>query len=209
MPTDDALNRRKFLLASGAVGLTSTSGCLGVLDGGEDIELATPAIGAPVDSGAPKVLVYEDYGCPHCKTFEEKIFPQLLRDYIEPQQITYEHHDFPVPVTQMSLPTASAARSVQHRSGVRQFWEFKQRVFANQDQLGWDLIGNIANDLGLDGSAIVEDARNNRFRGVVEGDREQGREKGVTGTPGVIVDGSLVEDYGDYSNLQQKIEDAL
>lgn len=208
MTTDGTLDRRRFLRGSGAtLSLVGLSGCLGIL-GGDEIQLPTPALGAPKEEGTPRVLVYEDYACPHCRDFEENTFPSIYENYIQTEEITYEHHDFPIPVSNMSLPTASAARSVQHRSGAQEFWQFKQAVFRNQDQLGWDLIREIANNLNLDGNAVVEDARNNRFRGVVEGDKQTGESKGVRGTPGVIVDGTLLEEPT-YQRISDEIENAL
>jgi protein-disulfide isomerase len=181
-----ALTRRGVLAASATA--LSTAGCLGTTGGGGE-QLPPPVAGDP--EADVTVAVYEDFACPHCRTFNERIVPAIEADYIDPGIVRYEHHDFPIPVhPQHSWQAASAARSVQHRDG--DFWTFSKGLFASQSRLGPPLYESLANQVDVNGSGVRTDAVNERFRATVDGDRQRGRDRGVSGTPTVFVDGEEV-----------------
>jgi protein-disulfide isomerase len=177
---------RRRVLGTGAAAL-ALGGCLGATGPGET--LSPPVAGDP--DAAVTVAVYEDFACPHCKTFAEAEFPTIQSEYIDPGTIRYEHHDFPIPVhPRHSWQAANAARSVQARDG--DFWAFTKGLFANQSSLGPSLYEQLANEQDLNGAGVRSDAVNARYRETVRGDRAGGQDRGVTGTPTVFVDDEQV-----------------
>lgn len=202
--------RRSYLAAvGGAAALGSTAGCLGgsasALPDGCDVgdldpvsSLARPALG-PEDA-AVTVDVFEDFACPHCQTFTEEVYPEIRSTYVDPGDVQYRFFDFPIPVDDTwSWAAASAARAVQERADAETFFAFTEGVYANQDRLseeGYQVVHDLADELGVDGCTVAAAAEQEPYRSVVEADREEGVSREVPGTPAVYVDGDLLDGYG-------------
>lgn len=211
----DVRSRRRFLTGGAAVAATALSGCLGggsssgesaggTADGGGDTDGTTagdegsggktlPAPVAGDAEAAVTVAVYEDFACPHCRTYNLEELPTLWKSYVEPGRVRYEHHDFPIPVHPThSWRAASAARSVQDHGTLAEFWTFAKSLYRNQQSLGLELYGSLASDLGLDGETVRSDAKTEAYRSTVEADRRRGKQLGIRATPTVLVDGQPV-----------------
>lgn len=212
-------DRRQLLRGLGAVGLASTAfaGCLGLdarssnttEDGGtrtDEPSLAPPIQGDP--KAAVTVAVYEDFACPHCRTYNLDVLSELESKYIASNEIRYEHHDFPIPVADPeSYEAANAARAVQHNAGDGQFWTYARGLFEEQSSLGPDTYASLATEMGLDGERIKSAAVNRTYKSTVMGDRRQGSDRGVGGTPTVFVDGEAVSEPS-VSAISSAIESA-
>lgn len=182
-------SRRQVLAGGATLGGVALGGCLGGGgDGGEGRPvLPTPVAGDP-DAGVT-VAVYLDFACPHCRTFHERVVPDLWSRYVEPGTVAYEHHDFPLPVdADVSWRAASAARSVQDRRDDATFFAYVGRLLAVQPDLGPDVYAREAAALGFDGPTTRRAAVEERYRPTVAADREAGVARGVRGTPTVFVD---------------------
>ncbi|MFB6089541.1 MAG: thioredoxin domain-containing protein [Halobellus sp.] len=202
--------RRSYLTAlGGAVALGSTAGCLGGSGGGSPLpdecdvgtldtvsSLPRPALGP---SDAPVTVdVFEDFGCPHCQTFTLSVYPKIKSNYVDAGKIRYRFFDFPIPVSDWSWLAASAARAVQDRSDAETFFAFAKGVYENQERLadeGYQVVHDLASELGVDGCVVAGAANQEAYRPVVEADRQRGVERGVPGTPAIFVDGELLDTY--------------
>jgi protein-disulfide isomerase len=165
-------------------------------DTGETTAATVPVRGDP--EAAVTLEVYEDLGCPACRSYVQNGLPQLEAGYIDEGQIRYEHRDFPVtgPAAEQA---ASAAREVLARHGNDAFWEFVSAVFANQGRLGQsppDLFEELAGNLGFDADAVATAGQERSHQSVVERDITRGEELGVEGTPSFVVDDQLVDTSG-------------
>jgi len=156
-------------------------------------DASVPVLGDP---DAPVTLaVYEDFLCPHCRTYNEELFPDIATEYIDPDRIRYEHRNFPVVHEQHSLEAASAAREVFEAYGNEAFWAYKSRLFDRQDEVRanvTDLCGEIAEEMGLDGDAIQTAATERAHDDDTERDQSRGQERGIRATPTFVVDGNPV-----------------
>jgi protein-disulfide isomerase len=210
-------------LQTGALlGVSGIAGCLGGGNGGsgngdggdsgngEQDTTDRPTLG---DSDAPvTVAVYEDFACPHCRTFNEDVTPQLVSDYVEPGDVAYEHYDFPIPVDEtVSWQAPQAARSVMKQAGSETFFEYAELLFANQSSLGMDTYVDLAAEVGVDGDVVESAVSEGRYRQTVEADRDEGIDRGVGGTPTVFVNGENAAPNGrlGYSGIAQAIESQL
>lgn len=230
------MRRRAFLTSTAAVGVAGVAGCLGgdggggtgqdgdsggtpgedgggaAADGGGTVaDLPTPVAGDP---DAPvTVAVFEDFACPHCRSFATDVHPKLVADYVDPGVVRYEHHDFPIPVhDRWSWQAPSAARAVQDGVGDDAFFDAVDRLFAD----GWrdgradysvEFVETVAADVGADPETVATAAIEERYRPVLEADRAAGVERGVRGTPTVFVDGAATDGY-DYATISAAIEAA-
>jgi len=225
MTPDDRM-RRRTLLGTAGVGLASLAGCFSVTqsesEGGADqptdtatgtgTATGTPSaqLSAPVagDAGANvTVAVYEDFACPHCKTFNEDVLPRLRSEYIDPEEIRYEHRDFPIPVDEtVSWQAPSAARAVQATVGDGAFFEYADLLFANQNSLGPDTYASLASGVDADGETVRTAAGERRYDPTVRADRERGIDAGVRGTPTAFVNGQQVD--ATYEAISSAIDEA-
>ncbi|QZP37644.1 DsbA family protein [Halobaculum magnesiiphilum] len=212
MSSPISITRRRTLSAIGGASVASAAGCLG---GGSTSDKTVQSLPRPTrgdDDAAVTVAVFEDFACPHCRTFATQVYPEIESTYIEEGIVRYEHYDFPIPVDdRWSWRAPIAARAVQDSAGTGAFFEFVETLFAD----GWsegrhqytdDLIGVIAGDVGADADTVRRAAADGRYRPVVEADRETGTERGVGGTPAVFVDGTPIEEPT-YSAIESAVED--
>lgn len=209
--------RRRFLATAASASTALAAGCLGsdgegsTATGVDPDALSSPSLGAETSSVV--VRAWEDFACPHCGTYNEVVLPELREAYLSSGRVRYEHHDFPIPVSQWSWPAAIAGRSVQATAGVEAFWTYASAVYADQDALGWATIRGAAGEAGADPDTVEAHARDERWRPVVEADRQAGSERGVQGTPTVFVNDAKVSTGGSwdafYRNLAAAIDERL
>jgi len=231
--------RRELLAATGAVGAALLAGCGGTSesdasgsDSGGDtpsnlthVDVTTPVDDAPVDSmptpvrGDPNadvtLRVFEDYACPHCAHYATEIAPRVVENYAAPGEIRYEHHDFPIPVSEeWSWAGANAARAVQDGVGDEAFFEYTHLLFENQSayvgagETGYDVLATYAERVGADPVEAVRAAKGGTYDEVLKADRQAGIDDGVQGTPTVFVNGEKLDSFG-YDAISSALDDAL
>jgi protein-disulfide isomerase len=189
-------SRRALLSASGAAAATALAGCSGGESGGgidpESIDDGSrPALG---DESAPvTVTVFQDFSCPHCRTFEQQVSPAIISEHVDTGDVRYLHADFPIPVDeQWSYAIASAAHAVFEEAGNDAFWPFKDEIYTHQGSYSLDVVESVADGIADVGAAARDAAANGTYRDRIEADRERGSQWGVEGTPTVFVDDEQV-----------------
>ena len=209
------MNRRRALLGAAGLATTALAGCLGGGASGSSGSSGNASgqsgdtLPAPVKGDAEAsvtVAVFEDFACPHCRTYNVDVLPQIQSEYIESGTIRYEHWDMPV-VNQQSNYAANAARAVQDRADDASFWNYAGLLFENQSSLGEELYGSLANQLDLEAEPVRTAAMNQSYESTVMGNRDQGEQRGVTATPTVIVDGNVLSEYS-FDAISSAIESA-
>jgi protein-disulfide isomerase len=203
------MNRRKFIgtLSSGV--LAGLAGCQ--IPNAERVQ-TMPRPYAGSEESDVVVKVFEDFACPACAEYSTSVKPQIFDEYVEGNEIRYEHYDYPLPVHQRwSYEIANAARSVQDRSDNETFFEFTDAIFEDQDTLSQDLVRDIANNLdGVDNAdGVVNDGAASLYEPVIQSDRQVGSDEyNVQGTPTVVVNGTVASSY-DYEVVSAAIESEL
>ncbi|XVH31189.1 DsbA family protein [Haloferacaceae archaeon DSL9] len=207
-------NRRTYLTALGG---TATAGFAGCLSGGDEAgetsydctleerdpveELSHPAKG---EEDAPvTVLVFKDYGCGGCASFETEYVPDLVAEYVDSGMARLEHRDFPIDANpDWSWPMANAARSVQDDAGDEAFFDFTAEIFAEFGDYSWELVGETAESVGADPCRVLSDGEYDTYRPVLEADESEATSLSLGGTPAVVVDGDVI----DFSSLDELAE---
>ena len=207
------ISRRSVLAGGATIGASALAGCIGGGGGDKVEELPTPTIGQ--DDAPVTVQAFEDFACPHCGTFALEILPAIVEEYVEPGDVRYEHHDFPLgdPTSTLGDPSwrwqaASAARAVQDAQGDEAFFQFVKGIYLNIDKNSVEVLGALADQLGVDRESVESAARELRYQPVLEADKSLGKEMGVRGTPTVFVNGSKVESYA-FQRVSAAIESEL
>lgn len=173
------------------------------------IQITPQAINARVDGvnlgdpNAPvKVDVYEDYRCSACATYTQNYEPQIIQTYVETGKVYYTYHTFLVidshDNSDASYRSANAAMCAGEQG---QFWEYHQTLYANQVSESAALfsderLGVMAQNINLDMVKFNQCYQEKRYASEVQSDISAGGALNLTFTPSILVDGSLVQDYG-------------
>jgi len=213
---------RRAVLGGVATGVAALAGCLGgdentddengqdsdETGNGDETNDASPDWAvphAPEDVGAVPVCgdpaasvtlaVYEDFVCPHCANYNATFFPDIVAEYLDPASIRYEHRTFPVVHEEYSFEAGNAARAVFEEFGNPAFWEFKSRLFAQQDRIGTtdgQVYADVATAMGLDAGPVESAVQSRTHDDDIQTDVSRGTEAGVNSTPSFVVDGALI-----------------
>ena len=218
--------RRNYLAGAVALGTTALAGCLGDGSGDNSVspadtshdctlterdpvaELPTPTVGG--EDASVTVEVFEDFACPHCRDFFLGDLDALKDEYAG-ETVAFEHRDLPLPVSAWSERVANAARSVQDATDEATFFEFARLAYENQPEYSWQVVGDLANDVGVDPCRVLSDASNGTYDEVLQADRSaaDSRLDQLT-TPSVFVNGEVITPTeGWYGPISSEIESNL
>jgi protein-disulfide isomerase len=169
-------------------------------------EVTGKAAAAPV-----KVVAYEDFQCPACRSFEEQS-GAFLADAVAKGEITVEYRpisflDAQSGGNRYSSRSASAAMCVLDNSGVKAFKKMHDVLYASQPEEGTNGLPDsglidFAKQAGVTG--IDSCIKSERFVPWVEKATDASRDAKVSATPTVLVGGKKV-DAPTVENLQKAI----
>ncbi|WP_435065035.1 DsbA family protein [Halobaculum sp. EA56] len=196
--------RRRFLAAAGTTAIATLSGCLGWLrddepeeppDGWHAREFTTaeatetfsyregtrtpyPGVEQIYAGGGTLVLVCFDYAHrPSIRWWREE-FPKLS-DLLAEGAFRPTLLMFPVPVNEWSILLPSAVFEVRARGTRADAWRFHELLVEAAPDYSFDLLRDLAAEVGVDGDAVVEAAEARRRRNQTFSDRAFGRDSGV------------------------------
>ena len=161
-----------------------------------------PALG---NANAPVTLVeYSDFQCPFCLRVVPTI-KELRAKYGDKVRIVWK--DFPL--TQIHPQAFLAAQAGNCARDQGKFWEYHDRLFANQQALQADALKKYAADAGLDSAAFNACLDGSKFEARVEEALGAGARLGITSTPTVYVNGRLINGAQPIEVFQAVIDEEL
>ncbi|MCB9666348.1 MAG: DsbA family protein [Alphaproteobacteria bacterium] len=168
-------------------------------------EVEIPA-GAPTkgSASAPITIVeFSDFECPYCSRAAATV-DEVTAKYGDKVRIVFRN--FPLDFHRNAKKAAEAALCA-HESG--KFWEFHDKLFANQDALGEGQLVSYAKDLGLDAGAFETCLSSGKHGATVSLDQAAGQRVGVEGTPGFFVNGRFVGGAQPFEAFAKLIDEEL
>ncbi len=129
------------------------------------------------------ITVFSDFECAFCARLP-KILDQVAAEYPNEVRIAFKH--YPLRSHEFALPAAEAAVAAQLQG---KFWEFHDRLFLHFNELDEGRVRKIATDLGLDITRFEKDRNADRTTSLIEADRREGYQSGVSGTPALFING--------------------
>jgi protein-disulfide isomerase len=179
---------------------------VGAVNGSDPTLVATG--GASDD--AVTVVYYGDFQCPHCKDFEVSSFPRLREEYVATGDVEFVFKAVNLESTEgwsrNSRAAALGSRCVWHQNRSA-YWRWHSAVFDaqtnyNQDWATASSLGDMAEQVGLDGDAVSSCIEQETY---ADEYRQNGREfadRGIRSTPGFYIEGDVVggNRYGQISN---------
>jgi protein-disulfide isomerase len=154
--------------------------------------------GIAIGNGPVAVDAYIDFQCPFCKAFEDES-SEALADMVVAGAITMIYHPLRfldrLSTTAYSSRAASASGCAADRG---RFWEYKDSLFANQPPEGGpglsdDELIALGQGIGIGDESFGECVRAHVYVPWVSYVTEIAIERGVSGTPTVLVEGVQVD----------------
>ena len=162
--------------------------------------------GAPAKGpeNAPVTIVeFSDFQCPFCARVEPTL-KQIQETYKGNVRFVWKH----LPLTiHKDAEGAALAAEVAAKQG--KFWEFHDRLFANQTKLGPEDLKQHARDLQLDMNRFETDLSKNEDKKRIDADVAEAKALGINGTPGTFINGRFVEGAQPFEVFAKIIDEEL
>ena len=160
------------------------------------------------DKAARIVIVeFTDYQCPFCGRHVRDTFPQIESEYVKTGKVRYVSREFPLESIHPQAFKASEAALCAGDQG--KYWEYHDRLFANQQSLMPDDLKKHATDLGLDAKAFASCLDSSKYGERVRDGVAVGSRLGVNSTPTVYVNGRLLSGAQPYETFAMVIDEEL
>ena len=107
-----------------------------------------------------------------------------------------------------------AAEASECAAEQSKFWAYHDKLFAsqageNRGAFSRSNLKRFARDLGLDTNAFDSCLDSDKYRAKVVADTEEGKKKGVTGTPTSFINGQVVKGAADFAEMKKIIDAEL
>lgn len=119
-------------------------------------------------------------------------------------RIVWKHH--PLPFHKNAMPAAIASMAA-HAQG--KFWEYHDKLFANQQKLEAADLTRYAKELGLDMKRFEADVAASIGKAAIEADTAEAMAIGATGTPAFFVNGRFLNGAKPFAEFAKVINAEL
>lgn len=154
------------------------------------------------DKNAPITIIeYSDFQCPFCQRFHDTM-KQVMEAYPNDVRWVYKHF----PLDSIHPYARGAAEASECAGDQDKFWEFTDILYANQSSIKPDYFSEVAKDLGLNTKTFDDCLSSGKYASLVTDQFNEGRQNGVTGTPGNFINGQIVKGAVPFSQMQTMID---
>jgi len=150
------------------------------------------------------IAEFSDFQCEYCAVVEPTL-TQIREVYKDEVRIIWKN----LPLTSMHKNAMGAALASEAAYNQGKFWEFHDKLFANQDKLDLESLKQYAGDLGLNTSKFEIDLQSSEVKKRVDEDMSEASSLDVTGTPTFFVNGHLLVGAQPLSNFTKIINAEL
>ena len=148
-------------------------------------------------TGDRELLEYLDFQCPYCRVASGAIKAVVLGDLEGRVHLRARH--FPIREKHPRADATARAAEAAGRQG--QFWAMHDLLYERFEAVTDDDLKAYALELGLDVARFEADVADPAIAAAIEEDREAGLAAGVTGTPGLFLDGERYTGFYDRETL--------
>ena len=155
-------------------------------------------------SAPVEIVEFSDFQCPYCGRVNPTL-DRLRQTFGDDIKIVFR--DFPL--TSIHPQAFQAAEAAECAREQGKFWEFHDRLFANQRALALDDLKRHAGDLGLDMAAFGACVEGGQAKARVDADLEAGQALGISSTPAIFINGRHVAGAQPYEVFEGIIKDEI
>lgn len=155
--------------------------------------------------GTGKIVIEEfsEFECPFCARAQPTI-KQVLDTYGDRVELVYKH--FPLNFHPNAQKAAEASECARDQG---KFWEYHDKLFANQNAITVPDLKRYAADMGLDTATFNSCLDTGAKAALVAADLADGRSRGVTGTPTFFINGEKLVGAQPFSEFKKIIDNKL
>jgi len=150
-----------------------------------------------------EMVEFSDFQCPFCLRANPTV-QQVMSTYGDRVRLVYRH--FPLPNHANARPAAEASACAGEQG---KFWQYHDRLFANQGRLDAADLKAHAAALGLDTSKFNSCVDAHKSKAVVDADIRDGEDAGVTGTPAFFINGRVLSGAQPFDAFKRIIDEEL
>ncbi len=143
----------------------------------------SPVRGAAADDAIVTIVAFSDFECPFCARSEVALNEALQA---ESAGVRYVFRHFPLPFHENADVAAATSILMQDKG---KFWEFHDRLFADQSEFSVEKFAAIAKELGVEIADLDSEMRKEGIVQRLIADVELAQQLGVRGTPTYFVNG--------------------
>jgi len=174
---------RRIETAALAPAPAPSAGAPAAPEGKVDIKLGDAPVKGP--ASAPVTLVaFSDFQCPFCSRAVPTL-KEIEGQYQGKLRIAFKQ--LPLPFHDHAHLAAEAALAANEQG---KFWQYHDKLFANQQALDRASLERYAQELGLDMAKFKSALDSGRFKDRVDADAREGAAVGATGTPTFFINGT-------------------
>jgi len=162
------------------------------------------------------IVMYSDYQCPYCQTFENDTLSDIVSNYVVTDQVIFVFRNYPLSFHgDITYTSAYAGECVLDQLGAEKLREFHSKTYLAADMT---VVNAAAQELGVDMIKYNTCVTNQTFKSRVDADFAAGGAAGVSGTPGFVVGtldsdgnvtGKLIEGAYPYASFKAVIDEML
>ncbi|MEO8179008.1 MAG: thioredoxin domain-containing protein [Deltaproteobacteria bacterium] len=155
-----------------------------------------------------KVVIQEfsDFQCPFCSRVTATV-DQILKEYPKDVKLVWRH--MPMPFHADAALAAEAAQEAFEQRGNQGFWDYHDRLFAEQGSIKRPDLERHAQELGLDLGRFRRALDERTHKSRVERDFGVGQSAALGGTPGFVINGYFVSGAQPFGTFDKVIKRAL
>lgn len=173
-----------------------------------DLAASAPSLGNP--DARVTIVEFGDFQCPFCGRFFHTTEPQIIEQYVKTGKARFIYRDFAF----LGPESEWAANAAECANEQGKFWQYHDYLFShqqgeNQGAFSKENLKAFARAVGLLDSQFDSCLDSDKYLDAVRRDTEEGRNAGVSGTPGTFVNGRLVQGAVPFAQFQTVIEEEL
>lgn len=146
------------------------------------------------------IIAFSDFQCPFCKRGDDTV-KQVIEKYGDKVNYVFKH--FPLSFHPEAAP-ASKATWAAGKQG--KFYEYHDKLFEHQGELGEELYVKIAKELSLNIDKFDKDRNSEEAQKQIDQDMADGKEVGIQGTPGFILNGVKILGAYPFDHFEKVID---
>jgi protein-disulfide isomerase len=150
------------------------------------------------------VVEFSDFQCPFCQR-AKPVLDEIASRHPTDVRIIYRN----LPLDSLHPRARASAEAAACAAEGNKFWEYHDRLFANNRALADQDLRKYATEVGLDVKAFDECVRTRRHAAAVEADVQEAKRIGITGTPAFVVNGIMLFGLQTTDSLDAVIEEEL
>jgi protein-disulfide isomerase/uncharacterized membrane protein len=145
-----------------------------------------------------RLVLFSDFECPACRRFA--LLVGNIREHHPELAVVFKHYPLGKacnPAVRRDLHPLSCDAACAAEAARRQgkFWQFHDALFASKEKLEPDLLGKLAQEVGLDISRFDADRADPATKAKVEADIALGKKLKIKGTPTAFLNNRMLSTH--------------